>query len=247
MTRETAAGATPTGSHTAPPGVAGGRRGEVLAVLRRSPVALSIVDIASKLQLHPNTVRFHLEALIDAGQAERVQRSRSGPGRPPQMFRAHAGMDPAGPRNYRLLADILTAQLAAEPDPSARATEAGHAWGLRVSRERGAAASTAEQAIVDLVRVLDEVGFDPEPDTSGSGTRIRLRHCPFLDLIENRAAVVCPLHLGLMRGVLEGQAAPVAVERLEPFAAPDLCLAHLTINTTSGTQPPAQTQTGTAK
>ncbi|MDN2496180.1 transcriptional regulator [Nocardia nova] len=215
----------------------------MLAVLRGSRDALSIVDIATQLRLHPNTVRFHLEALVEAGQAERVEPPRTGPGRPPQMFRAHTGMDPAGPRNYRLLADILTAQVAADPDPAGRAVHAGRAWGRRIAADMGASAPSTEQALSELVQVLDEVGFDPEPDTDGDRTRIRLRHCPFLDLATTRAKVVCPIHLGLMQGVLDGRGAPVAVDRLDPFVTPELCLAHL--SATGGAHTPAP-RSGTA-
>ncbi|MEV0769539.1 helix-turn-helix transcriptional regulator [Nocardia salmonicida] len=228
---------TPTSGLT-PNSPGGGRRGEVLAVLRASPVALSIVELAARLDVHPNTVRFHLEALVTAGQAERVESPRIGPGRPPQVFRAHPGMDPAGPRNYRLLADILTAQFAAEPDPAARAVRAGQAWGKDLAASTTAPAATAEQAVDDMVRMLDDLGF--EPDTDDARTRIRLRHCPFLDLAASHATVVCPLHLGLMQGVLQGRSAPVTVDRLEPFAAPDLCLAHLA----PAGDAPAQPQTG---
>ncbi|WP_084526049.1 helix-turn-helix transcriptional regulator [Nocardia vaccinii] len=238
MTRTPDPAATPARPRTTPTGAGGGRRGEVLAVLRASPDALSIVDIATRLRLHPNTVRFHLEALVEAGQAERVEHPRTGPGRPPQMFRAHAGMDPAGPRNYQLLADILTAQLATDPDPAARAAEAGRAWGHRIAGDMPTPPPNAEQAVGELVRVLDEVGFDPDPESGGGGTRIRLRHCPFLDLATARAKVVCPIHLGLMQGVLEGRDAPVAVDRLEPFVTPDLCLAHLTTTTTASAPTP---------
>jgi len=38
---------------------------------------------------------------------------------------------------------------------------------------------------------------------------------------------VCPLHLGLIQGVLETLDAPVEASALEPFVRPDLCLAHL--------------------
>ncbi|WP_067896711.1 helix-turn-helix transcriptional regulator [Nocardia vaccinii] len=221
-----------------------GRRGEVLAMLRASPTAVSIAELATRLRVHPNTVRFHLEALVEAGQAERVEVTRTVPGRPPQMFRAHRGMDPAGPRNYRLLAEILTAHLAIEPDSAARATDAGRAWGRRAARDLDAGPPSAEQAIGDLVRVLDEAGFDPEPEAEGDRPRIRLRHCPFLDLAEIRASVVCPLHLGLMQGVLEARTAPVTVTGLEPFAAPDLCLAHLATTSTSDTTDPAPAGVG---
>lgn len=41
------------------------------------------------------------------------------------------------------------------------------------------------------------------------------------------AQVVCPIHLGLMQGAMAAWDAPVTVNRLEPFAEPDLCVAHL--------------------
>jgi predicted ArsR family transcriptional regulator len=56
---------------------------------------------------------------------------------------------------------------------------------------------------------------------------VGLRHCPFLELAETRKAVICPIHLGLMQGALETWQAPVTVDRLDAFAEPDLCLAHL--------------------
>ncbi|MTE15196.1 helix-turn-helix transcriptional regulator [Nocardia aurantiaca] len=214
-------------ANTTTPGAGGGRRSEVLAALRAAPVPLSILELADRLALHPNTVRFHLDALVSAGQAERVQLPRTGPGRPPQMFRAHSGMDPAGPRNYRLLADVLVTQLAADPDAAGRALEAGRAWGRRLAAPAGTAPPTARQAVEGLVHTLDELGFAPEADTDGS--EIRLRHCPFLDMTTTRTAVVCPIHLGLMQGALAAQTAPITVDELEPFTEPGLCLAHISV------------------
>ncbi|WP_018179552.1 helix-turn-helix transcriptional regulator [Jongsikchunia kroppenstedtii] len=201
-----------------------GRRARVLAALRDARAPMSIAEIAEQLAVHPNTVRFHLEALLADGQAERVEAGPTGPGRPAQMFRAHRGMDPAGPRNYRLLADILIAQLADEPSGTARAIEAGRSWG------RGLTSSPTKNpdagaAAAELVRVLDDLGFAPE--SAANTTRINLRHCPFLDMGAADRSVVCPIHLGLMKGVLEARSAPLTVDRLEPFVQPDLCVAHL--------------------
>ena len=100
-----------SGGDTAPrsAGPAGGRRGrrlDVLDVLRSATAPLSIVAIAGELGVHPNTVRLHLEALVREGRVEQVEPDRRGPGRPPLLFRAIGGMDPAGPRQYRLLAEI---------------------------------------------------------------------------------------------------------------------------------------------
>ncbi len=90
-----------------------------------------------------------------------------------------------------------------------------------------------KESIDHLVGVLDQLGFAPERRKSGGEQQIGLRHCPFLELAETRTNVVCPIHLGLMQGVLESSAAPVGVDRLDAFVEPDLCLAHLTLEGTA--------------
>ncbi|OHV32596.1 MULTISPECIES: helix-turn-helix transcriptional regulator [Pseudofrankia] len=213
------------------------RRLDVLRALRATGASRGIVEIADELGVHPNTVRFHLDTLVANGQVERAPSESHRPGRPRAFFRAVRGMDPGGPRHFRVLAEILTESLAAGPDPAVRAIEAGRAWGRR-------AASTVPTAAVDaadapgwgrsvgrLIRLLDDLGFAPEPPGAGtdadSAPPVRLRHCPFLELTETRAEVVCPVHLGVMRGALDTWDAPLTVDRLEAFAEPDLCVAHL--------------------
>lgn len=206
---------------------AAGRRHDVLRVLKAANRPRSITQIATSLGVHPNTVRFHLDTLVENGQVERAPSDHDRPGRPPSLFRARREMDRTGPRHYRLLAEILAENLAAEPDPGARAVAAGHAWGRGDGGDITGRAEPAER----LVRLLDYLGFAPDPpDTAtsaGADLRVGLRHCPFLELAETTARVVCPIHLGVMRGALEAWAAPLTVDRLEPFAEPDLCLAHL--------------------
>ncbi|MCV7408742.1 transcriptional regulator [Mycobacterium florentinum] len=211
-----------------PPGEPAGRRREVLRVLRTSREPMTIVAIAEALGVHPNTVRFHLDSLVGDDQVEQVEPGRKGPGRPPLMFRAVRQMDRGGTRQYRLLAEILTMAFAADEDPAAKARAAGRAWGRQLdsSAEPGEA-QTPDKAIGHLVEVLDQLGFAPERRRAGEHQQVGLRHCPFLELAESRTAVVCPVHLGLMQGALETSGAPVAVERLDAFVEPDLCVAHL--------------------
>jgi len=199
-------------------------------VLRAAAAPMSILAVADELGVHPNTVRFHLEILVGDGQVEHVAPGRKGPGRPPLMFQAVRQMDRGGTRHYRLLAEILSTALAAERDPRAKALAAGRSWGLRLEsglESPPQVGSGAEESIDRLVEVLDGLGFAPERRASGGEQQIGLRHCPFLELAESRTAVVCPIHLGLMRGALETWAAPVTVDRLEAFVEPDLCVAHL--------------------
>lgn len=203
-----------------------GRRRDVLRVLRAAHSAMSIAAIADTLDVHPNTVRFHLDTLVSTGRVEQVAPDRKGPGRPALMFRAPRRMDPGGPRHYRLLAEILATGLAGNEDADARAAAAGHAWGLQLKppAPTTAGALDAEESIEHLVGFLDELGFAPE---RRGDAQVGLRHCPFLELAESQKAVVCPIHLGLMRGALETWKAPVTVDRLDPFVEPDLCLVQL--------------------
>lgn len=206
----------------------GRRRREVLRSLRSSPAPMSIIAIAEQLGVHPNTVRFHLDNLLAENQVEQVEHGRKGPGRPPLMYQAVRQMDRGGTRHYRMLAELLTAALAAERNPRAKAIAAGREWGRKLDPSTESRPASAEEAVDRLVGVLDGLGFAPERRTSDGNQQVGLRHCPFLELAETGGSVVCLIHLGLMRGALETWAAPVSVDRLDPFVEPDLCLAHIT-------------------
>jgi len=226
------------------------RRELLLEVLRSSPQPRSILSVAEELGVHANTVRFHLNTLLRAGQVEQVLGDATGPGRPPVLFRAAHRMDPDGPTNYRLLASMLTSHLASSsPDPSAAATELGRVWGphllapttvdpVTTGRTRSGRVQRGE-ALTRLTRVLSDLGFAPEAPTGPRDTTIRLRHCPFLGLVTGSVTgidtdtgtgygdVICSLHLGLMQGALASLHGPVTVDRLDPFVEPDLCVARL--------------------
>ncbi|WP_156689294.1 helix-turn-helix transcriptional regulator [Mycobacterium sp. Marseille-P9652] len=217
-------------SQATPTGEPASRRREVLRVLRGAAHPMSIIAIADVLNVHPNTVRFHLDSLLAEGQVEQVEKSRNGPGRPALMFAAVRQMDRGGTRHYRLLAEILTAAFAAERNPRAKALAAGKAWGRRLDATMPpppGEAPSVDETIDHLVGALDELGFAPERREADGRQQIGLRHCPFLELAENRTSVICPVHLGLMQGAMETWDAQVTVDALEPFAEPDLCLAHL--------------------
>lgn len=209
---------------TGPPG----RRDVILQLLRVSDEPRSVSSVADELGVHPNTVRFHIDGLLRAGRVEQVLGDSAGPGRPPVLFRASRRMDPAGPTNYQLLASILTGYIADDPNAASIAAQLGRSTSeaLVTSLPRRRAPSKT-RAVKELVEILADLGFEPEP-AEGPRTRdIRLRHCPFQNLAEQHRDVVCSVHLGLMQGALSAMRAPVAVNSLEPFVEPDLCVAHL--------------------
>ena len=241
------------------------RRRAVLDALRAATDPQGVTDVAERLAVHPNTVRFHLDALVADGHVERTLEDPSGPGRPRTVYAARRGMDRGGARSYRLLARMLLSRLASpagagadagagsgsgagagagsgtdagsrtaadtavDAGTAAAVTETGRDWGrYLVEQLPPSGPPAAEDAVGRLTAMLDDLGFDPQPvGPDAVPDRIRLRHCPFLELAEEYGQIVCPLHLGLMQGALDELRAPVAATRLEPFAEPGACLAHL--------------------
>jgi len=211
------------------PPALGESRSRVLTVLQDAAGPLGVADVARQLSLHANTARFHLDGLVEAGLVERSIEERDHPGRPRTLYTARPGSARAGQRSYRLLAEILTSYLAAQsPRPAKAALEAGFVWGRYLAErpppyQRADAAAATRQ----LVRMLDDVGFEPEAKTAGRSRQVLLRHCPFREAAENHREVVCSVHLGLMQGLLAELDAPIAADRLDPFVEPSLCVAHL--------------------
>ena len=113
--------------------------------------------------------------------------------------------------------------------PTEVAVELGRSWGGFLVEPPAPAARdiTEEEAIAQLLDLLEDLDFGPERLPVEMATQIGLRNCPFLDLVDNHADVICPIHLGLMQGAMRALAAPVTVDRLEPFVEPDLCVANL--------------------
>jgi predicted ArsR family transcriptional regulator len=207
----------------------GESRGRVLGLLRAADGPVSVQEIADQSGLHPNTARYHLDLLVDAGMATREPRPQTTPGRPSMAYRASAG-GPSGHRHYRLLAEMLASMIAGiVPDPGDAATEAGREWGRYITEQPPPFQRLdARQSVEKLTAALDEIGFAPETMTEGSGRQLRLHQCPFREVAQQHQDVVCALHLGLMQGVLAELRAPVTADRLLPFAEPSVCIAELT-------------------
>jgi predicted ArsR family transcriptional regulator len=210
------------------------RRREVLDVLRAAPSPLGVAETAERIGVHPNTVRFHLDILVAEGLVERRAEPSPGPGRPRTVYTARPGMDRGGMRDYRLLARILLSRWASADPATAReeAIQTGRAWGGHlVQPPPPFEEPTADRSVAALLALLGELGFVPRAEgadeSGGPPRRIRLRHCPFLELAEEHGKLVCPLHLGLMQGALTRLDAPLTATGLEPFAEPDSCVAHL--------------------
>jgi predicted ArsR family transcriptional regulator len=218
----------------------GQSRGRVLELLRAAGSPLGVQEVADRTGLHPNTARFHLDGLVEAGLATREAQPRATPGRPSMAYRAADG-DPAGGRRYRLLAEMLTSLIAGMmPEPGRAAVAAGREWGGYLAEQPPPYQRPgAGEAIERLTAIMEQMGFAPQAEADGTRYRLCLRQCPFREVAQDHQEVVCSLHLGLMRGALAKMRAPVTADRLEPFAEPSLCVAHLTADDDEDDSPPA--------
>lgn len=207
----------------------GQSRARVLGVLHDAGAAMGVGEVSARVGLHANTVRFHLDALVEGGLVQRATEEREQPGRPRVLYAVRPGTPHVGRRSYRLLAEILTSYVAAEIQQPARAAlRAGQAWGrFLADRPRPFRRIDAAAATEQLVDALAGIGFGPEADTTGRRRRVLLHHCPFRETAEEHREVVCSVHLGLMQGLLAAIDAPIDAERLDPFVEPTLCIAHL--------------------
>src|SRR3954454_18841892 len=95
--------------------------------LRLSRRAVSVREISTRLELHPNTIRPHLRRLEEAGLVASETRKGSGAGRPQTLYTA-VDVDERAGRDHRLLADIL-AGLLTGPRQRERAETQAREWG----------------------------------------------------------------------------------------------------------------------
>ncbi|WP_153506197.1 helix-turn-helix transcriptional regulator [Cumulibacter manganitolerans] len=201
-------GPAPTPTRSLPP--LSPQRLEMLNRLAAQPGDRSVDELAGASGLHPNTVRAHLEGLVDEGLVERTAGRTGQRGRPSWRYRVVPERT-AGAPEYVGLAIALAEQLAAmTPDAGRIARTAGERWASSIPGSGG----TTE----DVVALLDDLGFAPVRH----GGDIRLTRCPLLTAARRNPDVVCGVHEGLIRARLDGGESG----RLEPFAGPGYCTWH---------------------
>jgi len=200
------------------------RRRRIVAELRTARSGLDVQELARRLELHQNTIRFHLGVLLDAGLVDSQAAERTAPGRPRILYRLRPEAAAAGHDEYRLLATVLAGTVAQRDQGASEAERAGRAWGSYLVRRPLPLVSVSdEQATSEVVELLDEQGFAPEQGEA----EIRMRRCPFHELAEMHPDVVCAVHRGLISGALAELGSRLEVEALDVFVEPDLCIARL--------------------
>lgn len=164
---------------------------------------LATAELAERLDLHPNTVRPHLERMREVGLVEVEVDSRGEVGRPQHRYSPASDAPSFGlePPVMPMLAGAMlqvAQRLGGAGDDSAAV---GRAQG-RADAERYRDAPSALEA---LVSELDRLGFDPSvADGDDLDTAVvSFGRCPFADVVGFDPELVCGLHQGLVEGFVD--------------------------------------------
>jgi predicted ArsR family transcriptional regulator len=194
--------------------------------LRLSGRPVSVRELATRLSLHPNTLRPHLRRLEEAGLVRRESRKGSATVGRPQTLYVAVDRDGHEGRDYRLLSEILSG-LVTGSRARERATALAREWGQYLAIQGGPKPGTrlpAGRNLAVLQEAMAQAGFDPRFRRAGRGTvEISLRDCPFRDLLEDHRELVCAIHRGLLEGMLGALKPPLDLSSFEPLAERTIC------------------------
>jgi predicted ArsR family transcriptional regulator len=176
-------------------------RARLFAILTELRRPVGTVELAERLALHPNGVRVHLERLQAAGLVTR-SRAPQARGRPRDAWSVAPGAGPGGapPTGFRELARWLARTIPARPGRLREVENAGREIGREL-----AGADAVGPGTGTLYSTLAALGFQPHVDAPAPGrTTYCLGNCPYRDAVRTNQPVVCTLHRGITRGLLEG-------------------------------------------
>ena len=166
--------------------------------LARASAPLATAQIAEHLDLHPNTVRPHLERMREVGLLEVVTDARGAVGRPQHRYSLAPDAPALGfePPAFPVLARMLLRLASTAGLPAGDAIDAGREQG-QAAAGRFDPALPCEEALSAELAIL---GFDPESAADEEGASIAFTRCPFRELAEANPELVCGLHRGLVEG-----------------------------------------------
>ena len=175
----------------------------VLELIESAHHPMTAAEVASALGLHHNTVREHLDALIEAGFVE-VSTNPTGRRGRPALHYASTAPDPAEVLDsYLTLLDAISETLGTSPQAQKLALDIGRRWAQLMSsaqriEEPAEGASPAERA-TSLLPGLSLMGFAP----IAQGETLVLKSCPLITGSRVPRPLVCLMHEGYLNEVYE--------------------------------------------
>jgi predicted ArsR family transcriptional regulator len=187
-------------------------RARIFAWLADHRAPASTDEIAGALELHPNGVRRHLDRMKEAGLVERSRR-KGGRGRPGDLWAVASGAGPGGepPTAYADLSRWLARAIPAGRNRLREVEKVGREIGLEL-----APSGPVEDPVEGFRQAVASLGFQPELEPSDEGFVCRLENCPYTESVGENQPVVCALHEGITRGLLDKLLPETRLTRFEP-------------------------------
>lgn len=183
---------------------------EVVGALRKFPEGAPVDELGNALSMHVNTIRGHLDELIQDGIVFSTPVVTSGRGRPRHLYFVRSPRQDSVAAQYISLVEVLAESLSSCDVQAAR--ELGRAWARHAP-----VGLPPERAVGELVSRLREIGFDAR--LRDGGNEVGLHACPFITADGQRPApAICAMH----EGYLQEACRPDTVSLL-PFDRPGQC------------------------
>jgi predicted ArsR family transcriptional regulator len=192
---------TPTNRQSSAP-QADATRGRLLALLREG--TWTVDDLAARLDLTDNAVRFHLTALErDGGIAKAGVQRRSGAGKPAVLYSLTRAADEAFSRAYAPVLAACVEELRAIMSGSQLAAFLERV-GKRLVGEQKAAGGSLQKRIAGASELLNSLGGITAVERSGDSYRIVGRACPLATAVEADHCV-CSVVTSLVSSVVDAE------------------------------------------
>lgn len=172
---------------------------------------LTIGELCEATGLHANTVREHLQRLIEGGYVIQAIEHRTTRGRPRTLYSAATGLADASSPIARGKAKA--------------AAERGDLLRRVLPASASALGRDATYQLDALIEHLEESGFEPVVDDEQ--LTVDLSPCPHAAGRAEDRPMLCSVHLGLMQGVLAEAGGPLAADAVRTSAVPADCTLQL--------------------
>lgn len=189
-------------------------RVRILYLLQQRPER-TVTELCEATGLHANTVREHLQRLVDGGYVVAETERRTTRGRPRVLYSAATGHDGD---STSAVARRKAAQAARRGDLMRRIMP----W-----TDPEELPTDAVHQLDALVDDLGDAGFEPVIDESA--LTVDLSPCPHASASAPERDTLCTVHLGLMDGVLTQAGGPLRVGCMAESSRPDVCVVSLAL------------------
>ena len=178
-------------------------RRRVLELIETAHRPMTAAEVASALDLHHNTVREHLDALVDAGFVEVSSKPTGRRGRPALRYASTAPNPEEVLDSYLTLLDAVAETLGTGPRAHELALAIGRRWAQMTPSvqdvgDSGQGAGPTRRT-AGLLPALSMMGFAPEPH----GDALVLKACPLVSRGRTPHPLVCVMHEGYLNEVYE--------------------------------------------